>query len=244
MAASLDALVATTLARAARDFRTGETGARAGAGFEHHLFQTLLELQSWRHAAGPDQFDMVGRVRSRTGAHYEYDGAFETDDTLYVVEAKRLANVTREHISIFVMKLIDMLLGSAEELGHLAVKPVFSSALPHIDAAAWAFATSWGVLLLSPTQMTPYEIIAEIGEGTPSSQSAARLKSECETIAPLLWRPLNHILSGAGSVRFTLDGAGIFNADRVGQILDAWRECRTGAAQLGLVSQIVSQRSS
>jgi hypothetical protein len=184
---------------------------------------------------------MVGRVRSRTGAHYEYDGAFETDDTLYVIEAKRLTRVTREHISIFVMKLIDMLLGSAEELGHLAVKPVFASALPEIDSAAWAFAASWGVLLLSPAQATPHEIAAKIGEGASLSHSAAQLKAECETIAPLLWRPLNHILSGTGSLRFSLDSSGVFNADRVGQILDAWRECRVGAAHLGLAAQTATQ---
>jgi len=244
MTAPLDALVATALARATRDFRSGDTGARAGAGFEHHLFQTLLDLHAWRHAAGPDQFDMVSRVRSRTGARYEYDGAFETNDTLYVVEAKRLGNVTREHISIFVMKLIDMLLGSAEELGRLDVKPVFVSALPQIDAAAWTFAVAWGVLLISPTRPTPFELIAELQGRASSATSLIRLQTECEALAPLLWRPLNRILVSDGSLRFTMDGAGVLEAGRTGQILDAWRECGEGAARLGLGVRMATARPS
>jgi hypothetical protein len=234
MVAPLDALVATALAQTTRDFRSGDTGARAGIGFEAHLFHALLDLHPWRHAAGPDQFDMVNRVHSRTGAKYEYDGAFETDESLYIVEAKHLGKVTREHISVFVMKLIDMLLGSADELGRLDVKPVLVSALPQIDAAAWAFAISWGVLLISPTRPTPFELMAALQRRGSSATSSMRLQAECEALAPLLWRPLNRILVSTGSLRHTMESAGIFEAESTSQVLDAWRECCDGAAHLGV----------
>jgi hypothetical protein len=236
MFAPLDAQVATSLARAARDFRSGDTGARAGIGFEAHLFQALLDLHSWRHAAGPDQFDIVSRVRSRTGTRYEYDGAFENDDTLYIVEAKHLGKITREHISVFVMKLIDMLLGSADELGRLDVKPVFVSALPQIDAAAWAFAVAWGVLLISPTRLTPFELVAALQGLDASARSAVRLQAECEALVPLLWRPLNRIIVSTGSLRHIVESAAIFEAGRTSQVLDAWRECCDGAAHLGVTT--------
>jgi hypothetical protein len=160
MAHQGDTLVATTLARTARAFSSQGTTVEAGVAFERALYTDLLDTADWRYNSGPDELNMGGLLHSRTGIPYEFDCVLLSSDTLYVIEAKRHARIIRQHISEFVAKLLDVTLGSADQIGAAAVKPVFVSGLPHIDAAAWSSAVSWGVLLITPSRPTPWELLA------------------------------------------------------------------------------------
>jgi hypothetical protein len=114
MVSPLDARVATILARTARTFRAASPGPASGLEFEQALYEALVEVPDWHHVAGPDQLDMSLPIASRTGTRYEFDGAFVSSDTLYVLEAKRLSGggVSRGRVGILVQKLLDIVLGS------------------------------------------------------------------------------------------------------------------------------------
>ena len=146
MTNQVDALVATTLAQTARVFTFQGSGPDAGVAFEQSLYSDLLEATNWHYNSGPDELNMGGLLHSQTGLSYEFDGVLLASDTLYVIEAKRHIHITRQTYQRVVAKLLDVLLGSADEIGSYAIKPVFVSGLPNIDANAWSYAVSWGVL--------------------------------------------------------------------------------------------------
>lgn len=226
-----DTLVATTLARTARAFASQGTSAEAGVAFERVLYTDLLDSADWRYNSGPDELNMGGLLHSRTGTPYEFDCVLLSSDTLYVIEAKRHARITRQHISEFVAKLLDVTLGSADQIGAFAIKPVFVSGLPHIDAAAWSYAVSWGVMLVTPSRSTPWELLASLnalnatGSGTETAQYIA---TDCEEAGAQLWRPFNTIINVANihDERFDLSANAIYNAQRANDVLEFWSECQ------------------
>ena len=181
-----DSLVVTTLARTARAFATQDTGAAAGVAFKQALYAGLLDVANWLHTAGPDEFDMGDLLHSRTGIRYEFDCALLSSDALYVIEAKRHARITRQHISEFVSKLLDVSLGSASELSAPDIKPIFVSGLSQIDAAAWQYAVSWGVPIVTPTRPTPWELLALLSSSTHRSAASARRKTS-RPRPPIRW---------------------------------------------------------
>src|SRR5258708_10081067 len=135
---------------------------------------------------------MGGLLHSRTGIPYEFDCVLLSSDTLYVIEAKRHARITRQHISEFVAKLLDITLGSADQIGAFAIKPVFVSGLPHIDAAAWSYAVSWGVLLITPSRLTPWELLSSLNALTAAgsrTETAQNIATDCEEAAARLHPP-------------------------------------------------------
>jgi hypothetical protein len=223
-----DRLVVTTVAKVAREFSARGTGGEAGIAFERAVYNAMLRADTWRHHAGPDEFDMGGLLRSRTGIHYEFDSAFLGTDTLYVIEAKRHARITRQHLSEFAAKLLDVVLGSADQIGAFAVKPVFVSGLPHIDANAWHYAVSWGILLISPSRPTPWELLDLLSV----HDAAVHLTAECEALCGQLLRSLTATITLADShtARFSVAANAIYGAQQVSSVLESWRECQRAAA--------------
>src|SRR5258706_8389967 len=184
-----DTIVVTTLAQTARSFASQGTSAEAGVAFERALYTDLLDTGDWRYNSGPDELNMGGLLHSRTGIPYEFDCVLLSSDTLYVIEAKRYAHITRQHISEFVAKLLDITLGSADQIGAFAIKPVFVSGLPHIDAAAWSYAVSWGVLLITPSRLTPWELLSSLNAAGGQIDSERHIATDCEEESQELWRP-------------------------------------------------------
>lgn len=209
-------------------FASEGTSAEAGLAFERALYADLLEAADWPSHSGPDALDMGGALQSRTGIHYEFDGIFLTSDTLYIVEAKRHAHITRLHLSEFVIKLLDVTLGSADQLGGLAIKPVFVSGLPHIDANAWSYAVSWGVLLITAARPNPWELLTMLEGNASPIAPAAQAMSDCKALCKQLWRPLNSIITpvDAHHERFYLEAPAIYHSQRVNDILEFWDDCR------------------
>lgn len=234
MAHSSDTLVATTLARTARAFSSQGASTEAGVAFERALYHDLLEAGEWRHNSGPDAFDMGGLLQSRTGVRYEFDCVLLTADTLYVIEAKRHAHITRQHVSEFVAKLLDVLLGSADQIGAYSIKPVFVSGLPLIDATAWSYAVSWGVLLITPSQLTPWELLASLPAAESPNNSVRHLVADCEEACSQLWRSFTTIATLTNqSGQFELSANAIYDAQRANDVLEFWRECQRAVASPG-----------
>jgi len=223
-----DRLVVTTLAKVAREFSARGTSAEAGVAFERAVHNVLLHADTWRYHSGPDEFDMGGLLHSRTGIHYEFDSVLLSNDTLYIIEAKRHTRITRQHLSEFAAKLLDVVLGSADQLGAFAVKPVFVSGLPHIDANAWHYAISWGVLLVSPSRPTPWELLDLLS----GHEAAMHLTAECEALCGQLLRSLTATITLADSdaARFNLAANAIYGTQQVSAVLESWRECQSAVA--------------
>lgn len=222
-----DTLVVTTLAQTARSFASQGTSAEAGVAFERALYSDLLDAGDWRYNSGPDELNMGGLLHSRTGIPYEFDCVLLSSDTLYVIEAKRHAHITRQHISEFVAKLLDITLGSADQIGAFAIKPVFVSGLPHIDAAAWSYAVSWGVLLITPSRLTPWELLSSLNAAGSRIDGVRHIATDCEEACQGLWRPFNAIIDVADTrnERFDLSANAIYNAQRATDVLEFWSEC-------------------
>ncbi len=241
MITSLDLLVATTLGRSVLQPTAASQGPTSGYEFEQSLYHCLEDLHEWHHAAGPDQFDMSLPISSRTGIHYEFDGVFVSADTLYVIEAKHLmsSKVSREHVGVLIAKLLDIACGSNDEIGHLSIRPIVVSALPHVDDAARHYAAAWGVLLLSPGNQAPFEVLSVLRSLPSLNRTTKQLLLECETLANHLWRPFNHIVHSApGSHNlFELDANQIYDEIRVRQILAQCRDCAESAQSLGLIAR-------
>jgi hypothetical protein len=234
MAHQGDMLVATTLVRTARAFAAQGTSVEAGVAFERALYNDLLNAGNWRHNSGPDELDMGGLLRSRTGIRYEFDCVLLGSDTLYVVEAKRHTHITRQHVSEFVAKLLDVVLGSADQIGAYAVKPVFVSGLPNIDATAWSYAVSWGVLLIAPSRPTPWELLGSLKVTHTQTETLHQITRDCEVTCEQLWRPFNTIitLTDNQNMRFDLSANAIYSAQRATDILEFWHECQRAVAAL------------
>lgn len=223
-----DSLVAITLAQTARNFIAQGAAAASGVAFEQALYTALLAPPAWRYTSGPDELDMGGLLQSRTGIRYEFDGVLLANDALYVIEAKRHARITRQHISEFVAKLLDVTMGSADQIGSCAIKPVFVSGLSEIDAAAWNYAVSWGVLLITPARPTPWELLASLAAADTQAESRQHLVSDCEALCRELWRPFNAVVQVADihNNRFDLAANAIYSAQRVMEVLGFWHECQ------------------
>lgn len=224
---ALDRRVATTVAASIRKFRAQGSGSQVGQDFEQLVFKDLLDAHDWRYATGPDQFGMGLQLASRTGTTYEFDGVFGTDTTLYVIEAKHLAHgsLSREHIGIFLQKLLDTLLGSYYDLGRFAVKPIVVSARPAIDGAAYRCAISWGILLVGPQRPSPFELLDVAENGNLSYQATQRLICDCPPLAKRLWRAFLPRTNDGGQARLIVDAQHVYGADQVAWIMDLWREC-------------------
>ncbi len=223
-----DSLLVNTLARTTHAHVAGGAGAKAGLEFEQALYSDLLNVADWKLSAGPDELDMSGLVRSQTGVRYEFDCALLAADALYIIEAKRHARITRQQLGEFITKLLDIALGSADEIASLSIKPVFVSGLPNIDTAAWSYAVSWGVLLIAPSRPTPWELIASIESAQLSDEGKRRVVDDCNAVGDQLWRPFNAIVSlaDARDQRFNLSARAIYDARRAAEVLDYWTECQ------------------
>jgi hypothetical protein len=228
MTHQVDAQVATTLARTARTFAFQGSGPDAGLAFEQALYADLLDATNWRYNSGPDELNMGGLLHSQTGLPYEFDGVLLSSDTLYVIEAKRHIHITRQHIGEFVAKLLDVLLGSADEIGSYAIKPVFVSGLPNIDANAWSYAISWGVLVITPSRPTPWELLASLNAMGSPTESVHHVVADCEEACAQLWRPFNDILAltDIHNKRFDLSANAVYNVQRTTDVLEFWSECQ------------------
>jgi len=238
MSAHLHIGVATSLARCVRAFPADGRGPAQGYRFERALFDAVMEVAPWRHAAGPDQFGMGLPTVSKSGVQYEFDGAFATDDTMYLVEAKHLTGgaVTREHIGVSVQRLLDTLMGSFNEIGYQAIYPVLVSATPRVDDAALRHAIAWGVLLIAPNRMTPFEMLSEIERLAFQSRASHELAERATELCAYLWRPFTALLQPAtGEVNvFRFDANHIYGAEKTNQIIELWSECLGTARSIGL----------
>jgi hypothetical protein len=221
-------IVAHTLAKASRTFATSQKGSAAGFDFEQHLYHSLLPQLPWRHVVGPDQLDPGFPWTSHTGSIYEYDGMYVAQDAFYIVEAKHLVHgrITREIVSIFVYKLLDVFLGSIDEIGMRPVYPILVSAFPTIDLAAYYAALSWGILVISPYLLTPCDMLVAIKQLPTPTERVQESVKECQWLAERIWRPLQTVISkcdGQSSL-FKLDAGQIYSLDVVREIYQQWEE--------------------
>jgi len=92
MASSLELQMCSTLAQVARNSSSLNGGSSSGQSFERNVFRALEESQAWEHCMGPDHFDMALDLVGKTGTHYEFDSAFLSGGTLYVIEVKKVAD--------------------------------------------------------------------------------------------------------------------------------------------------------
>jgi hypothetical protein len=168
--------------------------------------------------------DLVGK----TGTHYEFDGAFLTQGSLYILEAKRVGILSRAHIGIFVQKRFDVFLAPHDHLRGVDIKPVLVSAGAKVSPAAWAHAIAWGVLLVTPERMTPFEMLGAIqARSTRSASGIGILVTDCERLAKELWRPFNKLLlpAAAQSTLYQVAAQQIYDRETCRDLLDAWNEC-------------------
>jgi hypothetical protein len=228
MVTLLDIQVTNAIARVARESSDHAGGVSAGYRFEQEVFRALESVHSWEHCAGPDHFDMALDLVGKSGTHYEFDGAFLSGDTLYVVEAKKVGVLGRQHVGILVQKLLDILLASREHFAGIAIKPVLVSAGPKIDAAAWLHAVSWGILLVSPHRPTPLEILDRFASAI-DSPDVADLRGECDELIHLLWRPIDRLVypSAPRSVIYHIATDKILDKGTCQQVIDLWQQCIT-----------------
>jgi len=234
----IDTRVAITLAASVRNFRARGGSSQAGQDFEQLIYDDLLAAHSWRYATGPDQFGMGLQLASRTGAEYEFDGVFGTDTTLYVVEAKHLArgSLTREHVGIFVQKLLDTVLGADQDIARFTLKPVLVSGQPAVDIAAYRYAIAWGILLVGPGRLTPFELGQDLRLQQRNTQKAQHVAQDWLLLATHLWRPFNQMLSRTEpmpSLRFSLNAEYIYGAAQITRVMEIWDACEreTGLRQ-------------
>lgn len=238
----LDVLVSTTLARVAYTSSSSHinsaagaaggavggavVGAASGHAFERDVFRALVGIHPWEHCVGPDHFDMALDLVGRSGTHYEFDSALLTQNTLYVVEAKKVGVLTRQHVGIFVHKLLDILLAPRQHIEGTTIKPMLVSAGSHISAAAWLHAISWGVLLISPQRPTPMEIVSTL-RTLPSSAAVAALRADCAQLAERLWRPIDRLVfpSKPNSVLYTIATDLILDHDACQALTEEWKQC-------------------
>ena len=234
MAHQRDDLVMTTLSKTANTFATQGSNAEAGVEFERALYSDLVGIGDWRHIAGPDEFDLGGLLQSRTGIRYEFDCVVLSADALYVVEAKRHLRITRQHVSEFLSKLLDIVLGSVSEAGVPAIKPIFVSGLSQIDDAAIRYAVSWGVPIIAPSRPTPWDLLTLLRGSTIRTDAARSIIRDCEATCQYLWRPINATVrvADAASGRFCLSTSDIYDAQRVSDILEFWSDCHRSAEAL------------
>jgi len=234
---SLETLVPATLHRAIIASVSAPEGPEGGRQFQQILFTSLRNAHLWRYATGPNQLDMGLLAESRTGTRYEFDSVFVTDETLFVIEAKRYlqGGVTREDVGVFIQKLLDTLLGSDESLGHLRILPIIVSGTTNVDAAALQLAVGWGILTISPARLTPFEILYELDFRQLGGPTADRLRANCHLLGPDLWRPFNRFVSPAQTARlFALDETSVYRASRISELLEQWAECVEDARALNL----------
>lgn len=226
MATQLDILVTTTVARAAHLSAGRDGGSEGGQAFERAVYNALETIHPWEHCAGPDHFDMALDLVGKSGTHYEFDGAFLTHETLYVIEVKKVGLLGRQHIGIFVHKLLDILLAARDHYRAIAIKPILVSAGPKVSAAAWLHAISWGVLLISAQLPTPFEVMTHLEE-LPAMVNDEVLRGECEHLVQRLWRPLDRLVypSKPHSLIYHVATDQILERDQSQQLLDAWQRC-------------------
>ena len=226
MVTPLDIHVSTTIARVAGASSGHRGGVKAGFLFEQDLFQALEGIHAWEHCAGPDHFDMALDLVGRSGTHYEFDGAFLSDNTLYVVEAKKVGVLGRQHVGILVQKLLDILLAPREHFSGISIKPLLVSAGPKIDDAAWLHAVSWGILLVSSYRPTPLEMLDRLASSSDSAD-ITELRAECEELARLLWRPIDRLVypSASGSVIYHIATDKILDKGTCQQVIEFWQQC-------------------
>jgi hypothetical protein len=235
---SLDAKVAMTLDTACRTFIPSKKGSQAGIEFEDHLHARMEQEIHWQHCVGPNQMDFIIPLQSKTGITYEFDGIYLGDDTFYFVEAKYLTTgVTREHITIFVHKLIDMVLGSATEIGARAIMPVFVSGLDLVDMAAYSAAISWGILLVTPSLVTPHSIITRAQQQVPSPPLESLIK-DCLLVNSHVWRSFQSILhcDVHNQNTFMIQSDHIFSTYVTAEIRQLWLDCIQSALHHGLIT--------
>lgn len=244
---NLDVLVASTLARSARAFHSNARGAAAGVEFEQAMYQSLSTTYSWRYATPPDQFNLGLQLATRTGTQYEHDGMVASDETLYTLEAKWYTSpITRQIVGIVVQKLFDTLLGSQVEIGHFRMKSLILAGHSGADAAAFRYAASFGILLITPERPTPHEILDLLRNDTcPGTNARQQLERDCELLAPMLWRPFDQLLRpGPDASTRTLVADSIFTANQTAQIAELWDECLASAASLDVLRPIASPTTS
>jgi hypothetical protein len=224
MATQLDTLVSTTLAGAVRLSAGSGGGSRGGQVFEQAVYGALETLHPWEHCAGPDHFDMALDLVGKSGTHYEFDGAFLTHEALYVVEAKKVGLLGRQHVGIFVHKLLDVLLATDDTYRAIAIKPILITGGPKVSLAAWLHAISWGILLVSAERPTPLEIMAQL-ESLPQTHDTADLHAECEQLAHRIWRPIDRLVypSEPHSLIYHIATDRILERDESQQLLNAWQ---------------------
>jgi hypothetical protein len=224
--APLDVLVSTTLARVARIPSSHAVGAISGQSFEREVFRSLEGIHPWEHCVGPDQFDMALNMVGKSGTHYEFDSALLTHDALYVVEAKKVGVLNRQHVGIFVHKLLDVLLASRSHFEAVAIRPVLVSAGPRISPAAWLHAIAWGVSLVSPQRPTPWEILRSL-ESLPNSPGVSDLRADCEQLAQSLWRQINRLVypSKLDSSLYNVATDLILGRDACLHLIEEWEYC-------------------
>lgn len=222
----LDSAVATRIARTVREENTSQNGSAAGQAFERSLFHGLESIFPWDHCASPDQFDMALDLVGKSGTHYEFDGVFLGNQTLYVIEAKKVGSLTRQHVGVFIYKLLDVLLGTRDYLGPVDVKPILACAGSKISAAAWSHAISWGVLLVAPDRPTPAELLTILPSGSDSVEIQA-LQSDCEILAHQLWRPINRLVypSTPDSLIYFVDTNRIYDKSACQRLIELWQQC-------------------
>jgi hypothetical protein len=226
MASSIELQMCSTLARVAHASSDLSSGASGGQSFERRVFHALEAAHTWEHCMGPDHFDMTLDLVGKTGTHYEFDGAFLTRSTLYVLESKKVGTLTREHVGIFVHKLLDILLAPRDHYAALTIMPILVSAGPRISPNAWLHAVSWGVLLISPQRPTPLEVLAHL-EPLPNSSAVIDLRTECERLARRLWRPIDRVIhpSRPDSLTYYIETDQILERDVCHQLVESWEQC-------------------
>lgn len=228
MVTLLDLQVVSALARVAGESSNNSGGVSAGYRFEQELFSALEVVHVWEHCAGPDHFDMALDLVGKSGTHYEFDGAFLGGDTLYVVEAKKVGILGRQHVGIFVQKLLDILLAPREHFAGVSIKPILVSAGPKIHTAAWLHAVSWGILLVSPHRPTPLEILHRLASSI-DSPDITELRGECSELTRLLWRPIDRLVypSAQGSMIYHIATDKILDKGTCQQVIELWQQCVT-----------------
>ena len=164
---------------------------------------------------------------------------FATDTNIYIIEAKhyRSGTITREILGIYVQKLLDIILGSYDDIGHMSIKPVLVSGQNGIDTAASQHAVAWGILLIAPGRPTPFDILYAIQHTQLATPRLQQLAADCERVALHLWRPLNNIIyrerrSNHPNPIFLIDSSQIYDAQQTTLILEEWNECLESAEHL------------
>src|SRR5262245_53535440 len=84
----LDIVVAGTVAKVIREFKTTRDGSPSGIEFESVVFDAVWSWRSWCHTARPDELPTSLPITTRTGVRYELDGVLASAGTLDVIEAR------------------------------------------------------------------------------------------------------------------------------------------------------------